>query len=67
MTHKFAIGQVLDLLPNRGLSSRQSGECEVLRLLPFEGHSVQYRVQSLLEKHQRIVSEADLRVPAMSE
>jgi hypothetical protein len=65
MTHKFAIGQVLDLLPNRGLSSRQAGECEILRLLPFEGHNVQYRVQSLLEKHQRIVSEADLRIPGL--
>lgn len=64
MTHKFAFGQVLSLLPSRAQSSRQFSQCEILRLLPFEGHNVQYRVQSLLEKHQRIVSEGDLRVLA---
>ena len=62
MMHKYAIGQVVSLLPSRTQSARQSSQCEILHLLPFEGHSVQYRVQSLLEKHQRIVSEGDLRV-----
>jgi hypothetical protein len=64
MTHKFAIGQILNLLPSRTQSARQSSQCEILHLLPFEGHSVQYRVQSLIEKHQRIVSEGDLRLVA---
>ncbi len=63
MTHKYQIGQILDMLPNRGSSSRHAGQCEVLRLLPFEGSVVQYRVQSVAETCQRIVSESDLRVP----
>jgi hypothetical protein len=61
MKHKFAVGQSLELLPSRGSSSRQAGMCKVLALLPFEGNSVQYRVQSTVESHQRIVSEGDLR------
>src|SRR5690606_28839719 len=51
--HKYHVGQVLDLLPNRGSSSRKGGECSVVALLPFEGHAVQYRVQSTTESHQR--------------
>lgn len=64
MTHKYKVGQILDLLPHRGSSSRQAGRCEVLRLLPYEGSVLQYRVQSVAETCQRIVSENDLRVPA---
>lgn len=62
--HKYVVGQVLDLLPNRGASSRKAGECKVVALLPYEGHVIQYRVQSLTESHQRIVSENDLKLAA---
>lgn len=62
--HKYRIGQKLDLLPNRGASSRKAGECTIVALLPFEGQTVQYRVQSSTETHQRIVSESDLRQAA---
>lgn len=62
--HKYVVGQVLDLLPNRGASSRKAGECKIVSLLPYEGHAIQYRVQSLSESHQRIVSENDLRLAA---
>ena len=62
--HKYVVGQVLDLLPNRGASSRKAGECKVVALLPYEGHVIQYRVQSLSESHQRIVSENDLKLAA---
>lgn len=60
--HKYTVGQVLDLLPNRGSSSRKAGECKVVALLPYEGHVIQYRVQSISESHQRIVSENDLKL-----
>lgn len=61
--HKYHVGQTLDLLPSHGSSSRRAGQCKVVALLPFEGHAVQYKVQSLLETYQRIVSENDLRLP----
>lgn len=63
MTHKYTIGQTLDLLPNRGSSSRRAGACKIVALLPYEGHAIQYRVQSTVENYQRIVSETDLRLP----
>ena len=63
MQHKYQIGQQLDLLPSYGSSNRRAGGCKIVSLLPFEGAKLQYRVQSNLESHQRIVSEADLRVP----
>ena len=59
--HKYKVGQTLDLLPNRGSSSRKAGPCEIMALLPFEGHSVQYKVQAKAESHLRIVSENDLQ------
>ena len=59
--HKYKVGQTLDLLPNRGSSSRRAGECQIVGLLPFEGHAVQYKVQAKAETHLRIVSENDLQ------
>lgn len=63
--HKYSVGQTLDLLPSHGSSSRRAGQCRIVSLLPFEGHMVQYKVQSTLESHQRIVSENDLRLPVV--
>jgi hypothetical protein len=60
--HKYHVGQLLDLLPNRGASSRKAGACRIVALLPYEGHVIQYRVQSTTESHQRIVSENDLKL-----
>lgn len=62
--HKYHVGQSLDLLPSHGSSSRRAGACKILALLPYEGHMIQYKVQSTLESYQRIVSENDLRLPA---
>jgi len=60
--HKYKVGQTLDLLPNRGSSNRRAGGCKIVALLPYEGHAVQYKVQSLTESHLRIVSENDLKL-----
>ena len=60
--HKYKVGQTLDLLPSRSSSSRKAGLCEIMALLPFEGHAVQYRVQAKAETHLRIVSENDLQL-----
>ncbi|MET3927159.1 hypothetical protein [Devosia sp. 2618] len=61
--HKYKVGQTLDLLPNRGSSTRRAGECKIVALLPYEGHIIQYKVQALTESYQRIVSENDLQAP----
>ena len=62
--HKYAVGQSLEMLPLHGSSARKAAASTIVALLPYEGHMVQYKVQSSLEAYQRIVSEADLRVPA---
>lgn len=61
--HKYIVGQQLDLLPMHGSSSRRAGQCTIINLMPYEGHAIQYRVQSSVESYQRIVSENDLRQP----
>jgi hypothetical protein len=65
--HKYKIGQTLDLLPNRGSSNRKAGECQIVALLPYEGHAVQYKVQAKAETHLRIVSENDLQASSVVE
>jgi len=65
--HKYQVGQTLDLLPNRGSSNRRAGHCEIMALLPYEGHAVQYRIQAKSETHQRIVSENDLQLTVAAE
>ncbi|WP_224704903.1 hypothetical protein [Devosia aquimaris] len=62
--HKYAVDQTLDLLPSHGSTTRRAAPCRIVALLPYEGRQVQYKVQSSLESYQRIVSEADLRLPA---
>lgn len=62
--HKYTVGQTLELLPLHGSSARKAAACTIVALLPYEGHVIQYRVQSVLEAYQRIVSEGDLREPA---
>jgi len=61
--HKYKIGQQLDLLPSAGRTTQPAGSCKILALLPYEGQTVQYRVRLAVERHERIVSEADLRTP----
>lgn len=61
MRHKYAVGQMVDLIPSPRLSNRPSGPCEILLQLPFEGHRLQYRVQSTAESYQRVVNEEDMR------
>jgi hypothetical protein len=60
MTHRYAIGQMLDLRPAPRLSNRPAGPCEVIARLPHESGPVLYRVKSLREASERVVDEIDL-------
>ena len=59
MTHRYAVGQVLDMRPSR-LHSRRAGPCEVVFLLPHDSGPLLYRVRPLNDKIERVVAEADL-------
>lgn len=62
MRHKYDVDQVIDLISAPRLSNRPPGPCRILHRLPFEGDRLQYRVQSLSERNQRVVNEDDMRL-----
>jgi hypothetical protein len=59
--HKFKVGQIVDLMPMR-LRAAAAGKYEIRQLMPvldIDSESPRYRVKSILEKHERVVSESD--------
>jgi hypothetical protein len=68
MSHKFSVGQAVDLAP-RMLRAAAPGRYEVCRLMPESDRDAgdpSYRIKSIGEKHERVVSESDLTLPARS-
>jgi hypothetical protein len=63
LTHKFRIGQSVDLIPSTFRSAAR-GHYEIVSLRPAEGGSPQYRIKSKSETHERIVAEGDLILSA---
>lgn len=60
MVHKFNLGQIVAFHPQgRGIQAA-AGAYEVTRLLPSDGESLQYRIKSLRETHERIAREDQL-------
>jgi hypothetical protein len=62
VTHKFRIGQTVDLVP-RMLRAAASGEYQIRQLLPAPDADLRdpcYRVKSNAEKHDRVVPESEL-------
>jgi len=62
LTHKFKIGQTVDLIPST-FRSAAKGLYEIVSLRPADGDSPRYRVKSRSESHERVVSESDLMLP----
>jgi hypothetical protein len=60
MQHRYVIGQILELRSSPRLSNRPAGLCEVLACLPHDSGPMLYRVQSINERNERVVEEADL-------
>lgn len=60
MSHLYKIGQLLELRSAPRLSNRPAGTCTVIACLPHDKGPVLYRVQSLNERNERVVEEADL-------
>ncbi|HEX7967057.1 MAG TPA: hypothetical protein VF502_02470 [Stellaceae bacterium] len=57
--HKFKAGQQVIVAPNRSGGMR-GGTFKVVRLLPEERGTCQYRVKSVLDGHERVVLESEL-------
>jgi hypothetical protein len=62
MSHKFAIGQTVHFAPSSAQNAI-AGNCEVRDLMPATDYQVEprYRIKNLLERHERVVTESDLR------
>ncbi len=60
MSHRYKVGQMLDLRSAPRHSNRPSGPCEVVACLPHEKGPLLYRVKSRDEGNERVVEEADL-------
>jgi hypothetical protein len=68
VSHKFSVGQAVDLTP-RVLRAAAPGRYEICRLMPVSDRDAgdpSYRIKSIGEKHERVVSESDLTLPARS-
>ena len=62
MSHKFAVGQTVDLVP-RVLRAAVPGQYEVRQLMPESDRDAgdpSYRIKSLDENHERVAVESDL-------
>lgn len=62
VSHKFSVGQIVVLEP-RMLLAAARGEYEVRQLMPAQDRDADdpvYRVKSIEEKHERVVTESDL-------
>jgi len=62
-THKFKIGQTVDLIQST-FRSAAAGHYEIVSLRPADGEVPQYRIKSKSESHERVVAENDLILSA---
>jgi len=68
VSHKFSVGQIVDLAP-RILRAAAPGQYEVRQLMPQSDRDAgdpSYRIKSIGETHERVVSESDLTLSARS-
>jgi hypothetical protein len=59
-THKFHVGQLVQLIPciSRNVSG---GTYEVTKQLPESRGEFEYRIKSMNERHERVVRESELQ------
>jgi hypothetical protein len=59
LSHKFKIGQTVDLIPSISRFAA-NGHYQVVSLRPADGEVPQYQIKSRHEPHERVVAESDL-------
>jgi hypothetical protein len=63
--HKYKVGQTVDYAPGRLALPASAREYKVLRLLPFEGGDLLYRIKCTSETFERVVKEGELSRPKL--
>jgi hypothetical protein len=61
--HKFTAGDRVEVVLDRNNTNVRSGTYTVVRALPLAGSGPQYRVKHILDSHERVIDEAQLRAP----
>ena len=59
--HKFTKGDRVAVAPDKDNPNVRLGTYTVVRVLPFAGSGLQYRVKHALDSHERVIDEAQLR------
>jgi len=60
LVHKFHVGQAVDFFPGRGIDHGSKGRYTIVRLLPIEGDTPQYRIKNNTDGQERMVHEGEL-------
>ncbi len=66
MTHRFNVGQIVELEP-RVLRSSAPGSYEIRHLVPASERDLSdpcYRIKNIAEKHERVATESELTLSA---
>jgi len=63
--HKYVVGQTVDFSPGFAAGTSK-GQYTIVRLLPVEGDTPQYRIKSTRDGHERMVLESQLARPPNS-
>jgi hypothetical protein len=58
--HRYHAGQAVQFVPGRGVDHRAKGQYTVVRLLPMDGDTPQYRVKNKSDGHERMARENEL-------
>jgi hypothetical protein len=57
--HKFKVGQTVEFV-GAGSTLKPLGSFKILRLMPSERGLLQYRIKSVADGHERMVTESEL-------
>ena len=58
--HKFRIGQSVEYFAGKRFDRLAGGRYTVVRLLPIEGSTPQYRIKSASDGRERVVRESEI-------
>ncbi|HTR17752.1 MAG TPA: hypothetical protein VMI52_12065 [Acetobacteraceae bacterium] len=59
--HKFAVGDRVAFMPNKADPNVRPGIYTIVRAMPMTSVGCQYRVKNEMDKHERVIDEAQLR------
>ena len=59
--HKYAAGDRVILLPDLNNANARPGVDTIVRIMPVTNQGCQYRAKSVLDSHERVLDEGQLR------